>query len=115
MMIPCHTKRIVIIKNRTDFRKGFNGLLADSYKFGFDPYQGDFLVFVKSDRSALRCLVGDARGLYLLSRRFEAGQVSRSWTTSEKGGLADISSAELALILEGVHFTIQKKIKSWKI
>jgi IS66 Orf2 like protein len=113
-MIPCSVRRVVVAKHGIDFRKQINGLLAESYHLGFDPYEGDCMVFVKKDRSQIRVLVGDEKGLYLISRRFEGGSIILEGLLS-KGHLGrDISSAELSLLFEGASFTVHRKVKPWR-
>ena len=60
-MLPFHLKRLVIAQHRFDYRKHWNGMLGECYRMGFDPYDGDCVVFVKSDRTQLRALAGDLR------------------------------------------------------
>ena len=111
-MINCSIGRVVIVQYRVDFRRRFDGLLAESYALGFNPFQGDCLVFVKKDRTQLRVLFGDSRGLYLVMRRFESGRLSRILSQTSK--VESISLSEVSLLLEGASFTIHKRIKSWQ-
>jgi len=70
-MLPVTMRRVFLAEHRVAFRKQMNGLLAEAYRLGADPYGGDCVVFIKKDRTQLRALVGDSYGLYLVSRRFE--------------------------------------------
>jgi hypothetical protein len=40
-MLPFLIRRVLIAEYRTDFRKRFDGLLAEAYRLGADPYAGD--------------------------------------------------------------------------
>ena len=113
-MIPCSVRRVVVAKQGIDFRKQINGLLAESYNLGFDPYEGDCMVFVKNDRSQIRVLVGDEKGLYLISRRFEGGSIVLSGLLSKGDSGRNISSAELSLLFEGASFTVHRKVSPWR-
>ena len=62
-MLPFHARSLVIAQHRFDYRKQWNGMLAEAYKMGFNPYEGDCVVFVKTDRTQLRALVPPRSGL----------------------------------------------------
>jgi len=55
-MLPVMIRRVLLAEHRVDFRKGFDGLLAESYRLEADPYAGDCVVFVKRDHRQLRAL-----------------------------------------------------------
>lgn len=111
-MIPCRVQRVAIFSNQIDFRKGFDGLLAAAYSSGFDPYQGDCVVFVKNDRSQVRVLVGDDVGLYLICRRFEGGSLKSTWLADLES--TSITVAELSMLFEGANFIVKKRVKPWR-
>jgi len=108
-------KRLVIARHRVDFRKQWNGLLAECRRMGFDPYKGDCVVFVKKDRTQLRALFGDGLGLMLVARRFEGERLKKlSWLFDDKLSAHVISPAELTLLLEGASATIQHRVAAWQ-
>ena len=109
-MLPANLKHVYICADRVDFRKRWNGLLAESYRLGLNPYSGDLIVFVKRDKRQLVAICGDERGLMLFSRRFEGGSLKFIFDES----LKEITRAELLLWFEGTHFTILHKVKPWK-
>lgn len=113
-MLPCTPKRLVIARHRVDFRKQWNGLLAECYTMGFDPYEGDCVVFLKKDRTQLRALYGDKLGLLLVARRFDAGSVRPAWAFESQPTSQVISSAELTLLLEGATCVVQRHVEAWK-
>jgi hypothetical protein len=110
-MILSSIKRVVLIADTVDFRKQFNGLLAESYRRNYNPYDGDCLVFFKRDSTQIRLLVGDCRGLYLLARRFDGGRLRVSHLFKREE--STITSGELSLLLEGATFTVAKRVKEW--
>ena len=114
MNLPVSVLRIVIVRDVVDFRKGFNGLLSLAYRLGFDPYKGDCLIFVRRNGSQVRALLGDKRGLFLVSRRFDGGRLGAAWRPSAGGGLSEISLAELGMIFDGSHFRVIRRIPKWK-
>lgn len=113
-MLPFHPRRLIIFQHRFDYRRHWNGMLGESYKLGFDPYEGDCVVFVKSDRTQLRALAGDARGLFLVARRFDGGRLGLDWMFRTEPSTKTITMAELALMLEGASFTVHRVVKPWK-
>ena len=62
-MLPSLIRRVLIAQHRTDFRKRFDGLLAEAYRLGADPYAVDCIVFLKGEGTQLRALAGDSLGL----------------------------------------------------
>ena len=72
-MLSVKVRRVFLARHRIDFRKRFDGVLAEAFQLGADPYDGDCVLFVKRDHTQLRAIVGDGVGLYLICRRFEGG------------------------------------------
>jgi transposase len=107
-------RRVLVAEHRVDFRKGFDGLLAEAQSLGARPYDGDCVVFVKRDRKQLRVLIGDGAGLYLVSRRFEGGRMRLVLAFAERPGSRSISTGELSLLLEGASFTVHKRAREWR-
>lgn len=110
-MLPVTLHRVFLAHHRVDFRKGLDGLLGEAYRLGADPYSGDCILFVKRDRTQLRALLGDARGLYLVTRRFEGGRVQALQRFEERPTGVPISTGELSLLLEGAKFTIHSRAR----
>lgn len=113
-MLPVKVQRVLLAEHRVDFRKGFDGLLAEAYRIGAQPYDGDCIVFVKKDRTQIRALVGDSYGLYLVYRRFEGGRLRLLLKFAEQPGTRTVSTGELSLLLEGSSFTVHKRAKAWR-
>jgi hypothetical protein len=113
-MLPVTLRRVFLAEHRIDFRKGLNGLLAEAYRLGAQPYEGDCVVFVKKDQTQLRALVGDSLGLYLVTRRLEGGSLRFLLRFAEEPSTRTVSTGELSLLLEGVSFTVHKRAKAWR-
>ena len=113
-MLPVTVRRVLLAEHRVDFRKHHDGLLAEAYRIGADPYDGDCVVFVKRDQTQIRALVGDSFGLYLVSRRFEGGRLRVLLRFAEQPSTKTVSTGELSLLLEGASFTVHKKAKPWR-
>lgn len=113
-MLPVTVRRVLLAEHRVDFRKRFDGLLAEAYRVGAQPYDGDCIVFIKKDRTQIRALVGDRYGLYLVSRRFEGGCLRSMLEFAKQPDARTISAGELSLLLEGSSFTVHKRAKPWR-
>jgi hypothetical protein len=113
-MLPVTMRRVLLVQHRVDFRKGFDGLLAEAYRVGADPYDGDCVVFIRKDHTQIRALVGDGYGLYLVSRRFEGGRLRAMLKFAEAPSTKSVSTGELSLLLEGTSFTVHKRAKAWR-
>lgn len=113
-MMPISPKRLVIAHHRVDYRKQWNGLLGECYRMGFDPYEGDCVVFVKGDRTQLKILSGDHRGLFLVARRFDGGCLKFSWLFNPVAAAEPITAAEVAMLLDGATFTVERRVKQWR-
>jgi hypothetical protein len=113
-MLPVRVRRVLLAEHRVDFRKGMDGLLAEAYRIGAQPYDGDCVVYVKKDRTQIRALVGDSLGLYLVSRRFEGGRLRLLLRFADGPSTKTVSTGELSLLLEGASFTVHKRAKPWR-
>ena len=114
-MISVPIRRVFLARHRVDFRKRFDGLLADARALGANPYEGDCVLYVKKDHTQLRVVLGDAVGLYLICRRFEGGRLRSLLGFSDTQSSQEITLAELSLLLEGASFTIHKRAKPWAL
>lgn len=113
-MLSVKVHRVFLARHRVDFRKRFDGLLAEAFVLGADPYDGDCVLFVKKDHTQLRAIVGDGVGLYLICRRFEGGRLRNLAAFVQQPSASDISTAELSLLLEGASFTVHQRARAWR-
>jgi hypothetical protein len=113
-MLSVKVRRVFLARHRVDFRKRFDGLLAEAFQLGADPYDGDCVLFVKRDHTQLRAVVGDGVGLYLICRRFEGGRLRNLAAFAQERCAAEISTAELSLLLEGASFTVHQRATAWR-
>jgi hypothetical protein len=113
-VLSVKVRRVFLARHRVDFRKRFDGLLAEALQLGADPYDGDCVLFIKRDHTQLRAVVGDGVGLYLICRRFEGGRLRNLAAFAPQPGAAEISTAELSLLLEGASFTVHQRAPAWR-
>lgn len=113
-MLSVKVRRVFLARHRVDFRRRFDGLLAEALQLGADPYDGDCVLFVKRDHTQLRAIVGDGVGLYLICRRFEGGRLRDLAAFARDPQATEISTAELSLLLEGASFTVHARARVWR-
>ena len=113
-MLPVNVRRVLLAEHRVDFRKSFDGLLAEAYQLGARPYDGDCVIFVKKDRTQIRAVVGDNLGLYLIYRRFEGGRLRALLAFADDPSAKLISTGELSLLFEGSSYTVHKRASAWR-
>jgi len=113
-MLSVKVRRVFLARHRIDFRRRFDGLLAEAFQLGADPYDGDCVLFVKRDHTQLRAIVGDGVGLYLVCRRFEGGSLRDLAAFAQEPCATEISTAELSLLLEGASFTVHQRARAWR-
>lgn len=113
-MLPVTVRRVFLAQHRIDFRKGFDGLLAEAFRLSAQPYDGDCVLFLKKDRTQLRAIVGDRCGLYLVYRRFEGGRLRHLLRFADQPSAEVVTTGELSLLLEGSSFTVHARAKAWR-
>ncbi len=63
-------QRIWVAQHRIDFRRQHDGLLAEAFKLGLDPFRGDVVLFIGQGKSRIKILYADTTGLWLSIKRF---------------------------------------------
>ena len=114
-MLPIIPKRLVIAMHKVDFRKSWNGLFHEAKKMGYDPYDGDCVVFIKKDKRQIRALLGDNLGLIMVSRRFDGGPLPFRWLAGDAPTPESISAAQLTLLLEGATCQVHDRAEAHNI
>ncbi len=114
MMTISRRQRIWLAQHRVDFRKQHSGLLAEVYKMGLDPFQGDMVIFVGRSRKMLKVLYADSTGLLLTAKLFTMESMKTNFKFLIEPLAKDITHAELALLLEGSRYVIEKKVKPYQ-
>lgn len=110
-MIPVPVNsRVWIAAGVTDMRKGFAGLSAlvqDVLKQ--DPYAGHLFVFRGRRGDLIKIIWWDGQGACLFSKRLEAGRFV--WPSPVQGKV-HITSAQLAMLLEGIDW--RAPLRTWQ-
>ena len=75
---------------------------VDTEHLGREATSGDLYLFVSRDRIRAKVLWWDGTGLCIFAKRLEQGRFAALWGRV-RDGQVELSSAELALFLEGCH------------
>ena len=102
--------RVWLAQHKVDFRKQHQGLLAEAYKMGLDPFAGDVIIFVGRTRRMLKVLYSDPTGLFVTEKRFTLETIKTRFKFLTKAIAKDITMAELSLLIEGSRYTIEKRV-----
>ena len=107
--VPASTK-IWLGCGATDMRKGFVGLssLAEQV-LRQDPYCGHLFVFRGRRGDLVKVIWWDGQGACLFSKRLERGRFV--WPSAVNGKLT-ISTAQLAMLLEGIDWRMPQR--TWR-
>jgi transposase len=101
--------RIFLAVGATDLRKGFDSLAAAARDvLRQDPLSGHVFAFCNRRRTRVRLLLWDGTGMWLMTKRLEAGTFA--WPRAEAGirGVT-LRSEELAMLLGGLHAEVTRR------
>jgi hypothetical protein len=110
MMLAARKQRIWLARHRVDFRKQHSGLLAEAYKMSLDPYNGDVVIFIGRNRRRVKVLHADPTGLWISAKLFTLEAMKTNFKFLLEPSCKVISQGELALLLEGSAYTIEKRV-----
>jgi len=100
---PSPSVRIFIGRDPVDMRKGFDGLSGVVIEVvDEDPQSGHLFVFFNKRRNLMKAIVWDGSGYWVLYKRLEQGRFQVFDRVSEAEGAYELSSTDLALLLDGI-------------
>ena len=103
--------RVYLACRPVSMRFGFDGLAAQVQTvLQADPFSGHLFLFRGRRGDLLKALWWDGQGLVLLAKRLEKGRFI--WPTIAREGVVALSTAQLAMLLEGLDW--RTPIQSWK-
>lgn len=107
--VPAQT-RVWLAAGVTDMRKGFASLaaLAEGV-LRLDPYSGHLFVFRGRRGDLIKVIWWDGQGACLFSKRLERGRFV--WPSPADGKIS-VSSAQLAMLLEGIDWRSPRR--TWR-
>ncbi len=106
MLPPAKLRFIHIAMHRVDFRRSHDGLLAECYQMGLDPFQGDVVLFIGRCRQRMKLLFADETGLWLAFKRFNKETMRTKFRFIRDPLVNQISMAELQMFFEGKSYMI---------
>ena len=107
--VPAQTK-VWLAAGVADMRRGFNGLSALAEKqLRQDPYSGHLFVFRGRRGDLIKLIWFDGQGACLFSKRLERGRFV--WPSPAQGRVT-ITSAQLAMLLEGIDWRAPQR--TWR-
>ena len=105
-MLSYGGRRIFLARQPTDMRKSFD-TLANLVRndLSMDPLLGDVFVFVSKNKRRVKILTWDVSGFWLCAKRLESGRfaVPQASLNESKKKHAELSTAEVESLLEGIH------------
>ena len=110
MLPPAKLRFVYVALHRVDFRKSHDGLLAEAYQMGLDPFAGDVVLFVGRCRRRMKLLFADDSGLWLAFKRFSAGSMKTKFQFLTDPKVNKISVGELQMFFEGLAYTVDKRL-----
>jgi transposase len=103
--------RVLFCRQPIDMRRSFDGLeAAVRERLGEDPLSGSLFVFWNRRRDRLKILSFDGSGFWIWYKRLERGAFELPIGPGEG---AEMSSADLLLVLEGIELTSARRRRSW--
>ena len=107
--VPSNT-RVWLAAGVTDMRRGFNTLAAQAEQVLAEyPFSGHLFVFRGRRGDLLKIIWWDSQGACLFSKRLEHGRFV--WPAAKDGKIS-LTSAQLAMLLEGIDWRIPKR--TWR-
>jgi len=105
--------KVFVSRGATDMRKSFDTLAAlvcDVIEE--DPQSGHLFVFMNRRKDRVKILWWDRSGYCLLAKRLEHGQFHVYDQTGGRAGRYEVSSSELALLLDGIDLRGARRRRS---
>lgn len=104
MIFSTRRTQILMCKNPTDMRLGYDGLHKLAKKvFGQNPYRGQYFVFVNRRRTSCKVYTWDGTGEVLICKRLNRGTFCRPNPFYKKQIL--MTGSEFAQFFEGLNIS----------
>ena len=93
--------RILVATEPADFRRGIDGLARlCRQELDSDPFSGCLFVFCNRRKTAIKILVYDSRGFWLMHKRLSQGKF-RFWPKAGGKGVTLLEAHQVQLLLSG--------------
>lgn len=106
--------RVLVAIEPVDFRRGIDGLARTCRaELRCDPFSGTIFVFRNMRRTAVKALVYDGQGFWILHKRLSAGHF-KYWPSSSTESVSDLLPHELSVLLQGGDPRSTKAAPQWR-
>ena len=106
--------RILVAIEPADFRKGIDGLArVCKAELRRDPFSGCVFVFRNRRRTAIKIIVYDGQGFWLMQKRLSSGRF-RFWPSDATNSSRSLESHELQVLLSGGDPAAAKGSAPWR-
>lgn len=102
--------RVFLWTKPVDMRKGFQGL-SNLARQNHDIFDGDLFVFVGRRRDRCKVLFWERGGFVLIYKRLEQGRFKLPEHGADE---FEMTSSELAMLLDGLDFSRVQRSKVWR-
>lgn len=107
---PSPQVRIFVCREPVDMRKSFDGLSGAVIDvIDHDPQSGHLFLFFNRKRSMMKALVWEVSGYWVISKRLDQGRFQVFDRLDEHCSRFELSSSELALLLDGIDLRGAKR------
>ena len=106
-------KRVWLARHRVDFRKQELGLLAEMYRLGVDPFDGDCVIFIGKGKRKIKILYADPTGTWLSKKAFSKEAMKTRFKFIEQPQIKSISWSDLAMLIEGANYQVDGRVSDW--
>ena len=91
-------QRLLLAIEPADFRRGIDGLAAVcKQKLALDPFSGAIFAFSNRKKTAVKLLVHDSNGFWLVLKRFSKGKLA--WWPTEAKNIMEVQAEALSVLL----------------
>lgn len=105
--------KILLAREPADFRRGIDALSALCRdRLDEDPFSGTLFVFTNRSRTAIKVLVYDGTGFWLITKRFSKGRIP--WWPTSADALSSLAAAQLQVLLYGGHPEAARFAPDWR-
>lgn len=100
---PSPQVKVFVCRKPVDMRKSFDGLSALVIDVvDHDPQSGHLFLFFNKRRSLMKAIVWESSGYWVIAKRLDQGRFQIFDRAAEHAARFEISSTELALLLDGI-------------
>lgn len=78
-----------------------------------DPFNGDIVIFIGKNRRRIKVLHADQTGMWISAKIFTMEAMKTNLKFLNEPSCKSITQADLAMLMEGSRYTVEKKVRSY--